>query len=126
MNSEGIGLGLTISKRLVEANGGELKVQSDGVNQGAQFMFAMKMEQVVLNSHEPSAGGSELCLFPSKNILKIRSDRAAPSSNASQQKMQSIESSRDSQTLHLKVHTLHKPQASQNPLVVRVDSYVSS
>ena len=45
MNSDGIGLGLLISKGLVEANGGELRVTSDGVNRGAQFVFAMQMQQ---------------------------------------------------------------------------------
>ena len=34
MNSDGIGLGLLISKGLVEANGGELHVASNGVDQG--------------------------------------------------------------------------------------------
>ena len=43
MNSEGIGLGLTISKSLAEANGGDLRVASRGVDLGAHFMFAMKM-----------------------------------------------------------------------------------
>ena len=45
MNNDGIGLGLLISKGLVEANGGELKVASDGENQGAQFMFTMQMAE---------------------------------------------------------------------------------
>ena len=45
MNSEGIGLGLTISKSLVEANGGELRVASKGIDKGSHFMFAMKMEE---------------------------------------------------------------------------------
>ena len=44
MNSEGIGLGLLISRRLVEAYGGELHVASLGVDRGTQFMFQMKME----------------------------------------------------------------------------------
>ena len=45
MNSEGIGLGLTISKSLVEFNGGELRVASLGIDQGAHFMFAMNMHE---------------------------------------------------------------------------------
>ena len=45
MNSEGIGLGLTISKSLVEANGGELRVDSQGIGQGAHFMFTMVMQE---------------------------------------------------------------------------------
>ena len=45
MNSEGIGLGLFISKRLVEANGGELRCESQGMGQGSQFSFVMEMEQ---------------------------------------------------------------------------------
>ena len=44
MNHNGIGLGLLISKGLVEANGGELRVASEGKDSGAQFMFAMEME----------------------------------------------------------------------------------
>lgn len=32
MNSEGIGLGLLISKGLVKANGGELRVHSHGID----------------------------------------------------------------------------------------------
>lgn len=41
MNSEGIGLGLMISKALVEACGGRLQIASDGVDQGSVFKFTM-------------------------------------------------------------------------------------
>ena len=43
MNCEGVGLGLMISKALVEANGGQLKIESEGVGMGSYFMFTMKM-----------------------------------------------------------------------------------
>ena len=46
MNSEGIGLGLMISKDLIEANHGELKVFSLGKDLGAQFSFQMRMNKV--------------------------------------------------------------------------------
>ena len=45
MNSEGIGLGLMISKGLVESNGGQLKFSSRGLGKGTQFMFAMRMNR---------------------------------------------------------------------------------
>ena len=43
MNSDGIGLGLMISKALIEKNGGELSIHSDGIDQGSVFAFSMKM-----------------------------------------------------------------------------------
>ena len=52
MNSEGIGLGLMISKGLVESNGGQLKFSSNGLGKGTQFMFAMRMNR---DSHSSEA-----------------------------------------------------------------------
>jgi len=43
MNTEGIGLGLTISKALIEANGGKLKIASEGKEKGSVFAFTMRM-----------------------------------------------------------------------------------
>ena len=43
MNNTGIGLGLKISKALIEANGGQLQIASDGIDQGTVFAFDMKM-----------------------------------------------------------------------------------
>ena len=43
MNSDGIGLGLKISKALIEANQGMLQIYSDGIDQGSVFQFTMKM-----------------------------------------------------------------------------------
>ena len=44
INSDGIGLGLMISKALVDRNGGELQIHSDGIDLGSIFAFSMKME----------------------------------------------------------------------------------
>ena len=43
MNKEGIGLGLMISKTLVEAYDGTMDVHSDGVGKGTTFSFNMAM-----------------------------------------------------------------------------------
>ena len=42
-NNDGIGMGLMICKQLVEGNGGEIVVKSEGVDQGSSFIFTMKM-----------------------------------------------------------------------------------
>ena len=43
-NNEGIGLGLTIVKQIIEKCGGSIGVKSDGINRGSLFYFKMKME----------------------------------------------------------------------------------
>lgn len=43
MNSEGIGLGLTIVKQIVESQGGTISVSSQGVNKGSCFAFTLPM-----------------------------------------------------------------------------------
>lgn len=44
MNSEGIGLGLMISKALVEHNEGQINAFSEGINKGSVFIFSMSMD----------------------------------------------------------------------------------
>ena len=44
MNSEGIGLGLTIVKQIVETSGGTIHVESEGIDRGSCFTFSMKVE----------------------------------------------------------------------------------
>lgn len=48
MNSEGIGLGLTIVKKIAESCGGTIDVSSPGIDQGSCFVFTMVMEQAQL------------------------------------------------------------------------------
>ena len=58
MNSEGIGLGLTIVKQIVELTGGEIKVYSGGVGRGSTFGFRMPMRAVQVDEsshHEPKS-----------------------------------------------------------------------
>ena len=47
MNHDGTGLGLLISKALIEANGGRLTISSEGLNRGSTFGFTMKMKRVI-------------------------------------------------------------------------------
>ena len=43
MNHEGIGLGLTIVREIVEKSGGLITVESEGESKGTLFIFSMKM-----------------------------------------------------------------------------------
>ena len=46
MNNNGIGLGLTIVKQIVEKSGGKITVYSEGVGKGSTFSFNMKMNTI--------------------------------------------------------------------------------
>ena len=52
MNSEGLGLGLEIVKKLCEIYGGEVCVFSQGIEQGSTFSFTMRLEPVVSDLDE--------------------------------------------------------------------------
>ena len=47
MNHEGMGLGLTIVKQIVELSGGNISVHSDGLGLGSQFSFTMNLNCVL-------------------------------------------------------------------------------
>ena len=61
MNSEGIGLGLMISKALIEVNEGKLHINSEGVEKGSVFTFTMRMYEIneTVRSYQ-LFGGSKL------------------------------------------------------------------
>ena len=43
-NSEGMGLGLTIVKQIIEQSGGQIEVRSEGPGLGSLFILSMRME----------------------------------------------------------------------------------
>ena len=46
MNSEGIGLGLTIVRQIVDQSGGDIEVHSDGLGFGSTIKFSMEMKPI--------------------------------------------------------------------------------
>lgn len=60
MNQEGIGLGLTIVKNIIESSKGDVRVYSKGIGHGAYFCFSMKMAEVRYNEkyESPQSGRS--------------------------------------------------------------------
>ena len=60
LNSDGLGLGLTIVKQIVDLAGGEVKVHSDGLGQGSTFAFTMKLQAVNNTDSSPSINSLDL------------------------------------------------------------------
>ena len=89
MNSEGVGFGLMISKALIEANGGVLKIASDGINKGSVFQFSMDMQdpgKSTNNGNEPrflndSTRDDKMSSNMNSTIIKNRTNESIETSN---------------------------------------------
>ena len=96
MNSEGIGMGLMICKGLVNMNGGEISVHSEGENQGSVFSFTMKMQLVVETEvHEETKEYHEMV----KLLQASSADVAEYSSSRRQKKPPTLHSKTDPKKL---------------------------
>lgn len=74
MNSEGIGLGLTIVKQIIQASDGSIDVLSPGIGKGTTVRFTLALEPE--NSYqlvEDATGGSFLNFVetPKRNDLNL-------------------------------------------------------
>lgn len=85
MNNEGIGLGLTIVKQIIEKAGGNIQVLSPGLGYGSTFVFSMKMKMLsdTAVSQQPSQmiieeSVGELDLDFDKEVKNYWEQRAQP------------------------------------------------
>mmetsp|Transcript_52744 Transcript_52744/g.72255 ORF Transcript_52744/g.72255 Transcript_52744/m.72255 type:complete len:82 (+) Transcript_52744:620-865(+) len=69
INNEGVGLGLTISKMLVEKLGGEISVYSAGIDQGSTFSFSMRFGRIKVDGRPKE-------LMSNRNLIKSFSSRS--------------------------------------------------
>ena len=69
LNSDGLGLGLTIVKQIVDLAGGEVNVHSDGLGQGSTFNFTMKLQAVNNSDSSPSINSLEVQEFDRREVI---------------------------------------------------------
>lgn len=56
-NTSGLGVGLSISRKLIELHGGTLEARSDGIGQGAEFTVHMPVDEAVAKERELEESG---------------------------------------------------------------------
>ena len=79
----GLGIGLTVAKRLVELHGGSLSVESPGFNRGTTFTIRLPLAVAHDESAGPDEGSKVVSLFADKpQVLVVDDNRDAADSLA--------------------------------------------
>lgn len=71
----GLGIGLTLVKRLVEMHGGQIEAHSPGLGQGAEFTVRLPVVTQSLAPHEPSSNGNAANPKSALRILIVDDNR---------------------------------------------------
>jgi signal transduction histidine kinase len=72
--TSGLGVGLTLARRLVEMLGGRLELRSEGIGQGSEFTVLLPLAKPVLDSAPPNVA-SDPALVEKKRILVVDDNR---------------------------------------------------
>ncbi|MDP9252368.1 MAG: ATP-binding protein [Chloroflexota bacterium] len=67
----GLGIGLTLVRRLVEMHGGTVEVKSDGPGQGCEFVLRLPIRPVSQPSPIADASGAAVAALPKRRILVV-------------------------------------------------------
>lgn len=77
----GLGIGLTLVKRLVEMHGGSVSAESPGTGQGSTFIVRLPLATAPVRSHASTAGDVEVAVRP-LDILVVDDNRDSAESMA--------------------------------------------
>ena len=72
INNDGIGLGLTIVKQIVEASGGSVSVYSEGLGHGSLFKFNMKMNSLDRTNANLTTVSIDQLTHAANELLSVR------------------------------------------------------
>ncbi len=67
----GLGLGLTLVRRLVEMHGGTVEARSDGPGKGSEFVARLPIRPVSQTTVQTSAAGAALAALPKRRVLVV-------------------------------------------------------
>jgi CheY-like chemotaxis protein/two-component sensor histidine kinase len=78
----GLGIGLTVARKLAEMHGGSISADSAGLGQGSTFTVRLPLAQAVTSSTDPDAGGRQPQANEPRKILVVDDNQDTASSCA--------------------------------------------